>query len=80
MITVNIEKAKTIAHNIRRFARLQEFAPFDSEFLIPSLQKRAETERQKIRDKYSLILKKIDSANRIETLKQIVDDLNKSSN
>jgi hypothetical protein len=29
MITININKAKTIAHDVRRAARAEEFKPFD---------------------------------------------------
>jgi len=36
MITVNIDKAKAIAHDKRRAARAAEFAPLDIKATIPS--------------------------------------------
>ncbi len=36
MITINLDKAKTIAHEKRRAARSAEFAPLDIKATIPS--------------------------------------------
>ncbi len=36
MITINIDKAKAIAHDKRRQARSAEFAPLDIKATIPS--------------------------------------------
>jgi len=54
MITVNLNKAKTISHDKRRDARAKEFAPFDEVIMkqIPGNDATvAEAARQVIRDK-----------------------------
>ena len=38
MITVNITKAKTIAHDMRRAARADEFKPHDGIIMKPALK------------------------------------------
>ena len=53
MITINIDKAKTIAHDKRREARSAEFAPLDIKATIPSEATAAETARVAIRAKYA---------------------------
>ncbi len=53
MITINIDKAKAIAHDKRRQARSAEFAPLDIKATIPSEATAAEAARQVIRDKYA---------------------------
>jgi len=72
MISVNMEKAKQIAHEKRRAARAKEFAPLDVKATIPSEASIAEAERQEIREKYSVMQSKIDSANSVEELKAII--------
>jgi hypothetical protein len=64
MITININKAKTIAHDVRRAARAEEFKPFDDAIAkqIPGQAQGAEAERQKIRDKYAQMQTAIDAA------------------
>lgn len=64
-VRVNLNKAKTIAHNIRRARRAEEFAPLDKIIAaqIPGNDfAQAEAQRQIIRDKYSLIQQQIDDA------------------
>jgi len=64
-VKVNLNKAKTIAHNIRRARRAEEFAPLDKIIAaqIPGNDfAQAEVQRQIIRDKYSLIQQQIDDA------------------
>lgn len=73
MITINIEKAKTIAHEQRRIARAAEFAPLDIKATIPSQATAAESARKAIRDRYAVIQSDIDSATEITTLKNIVN-------
>ena len=51
MITINIDKAKAIAHDIRRAARAEEFKPLDVKATIPAEAAEAEAARQAVRDK-----------------------------
>jgi hypothetical protein len=75
MITVNLDKAKGIAHDKRRAARAEEFAPLDIKATIPAEATEAEAARQVVRDKYATIQTNIDSAADVDALKAIVDDL-----
>ena len=75
MITINIDKAKTIAHVARRAARSAEFAPLDIKATIPSEAVAAEQARQVVREKYAMIQTQIDAANDVATLKNIVEAL-----
>jgi hypothetical protein len=72
MITINIDKAKAIGHDIRRAEREKEFAPLDAVIAkqIPGKDAQAaEAERQKIRDKYAVIQQEIDAAATPEEIK-----------
>ena len=69
MITINIDKAKTIAHDIRRSARSAEFAPLDIKATIPSEAATAEVARQVIRDKYATMQTAIDAATTTNEIK-----------
>jgi hypothetical protein len=69
MITINISKAKTIAHEKRREARSIEFAPLDIKATIPSEATAAEVARQVIRDKYSAMQTAIDAATTSDQIK-----------
>ena len=65
MITVDMTKAKTIGHELRRTKRAAEFAPLDELIAkqIPSTDTVAvEAQRQAIRDKYAVIQTDIDAA------------------
>jgi len=75
MITINLDKAKNIAHEVRRQKRSEEFAPLDIKATIPSEAVAAEAQRQAIRDKYAAIQNDIDSAPAIPELKMIVEML-----
>lgn len=78
MIKVNIDKAKTIAHDKRRAARSSEFAPHDEIIAkrIPGTAEAvAEAARAAIREKYAVIQDEIDSAEDVDTLKAIVSSL-----
>ena len=68
MITINIDKAKTIAHDKRRQARSAEFAPLDIKATIPSEAVAAEAERALIRTKYAEMQAEIDAATTINAL------------
>jgi hypothetical protein len=69
MITINLDKAKNIAHDIRKARRSDEFAPLDIKATIPSEAVTAEAERQLIRDKYAVIQENINAATNTEQLK-----------
>ena len=72
MITINIDKAKAIAHDKRREARSSEFAPLDIKATIPSeatAAVAAEAARQAVRDKYATMQTAIDSATTTDEIK-----------
>ena len=72
MITINIDKAKTIAHDMRRAAREEEFKPLDAIIMkqIPGNDvAQVEAARQAIRDKYANIQLKIDAAQTPDEIK-----------
>ena len=69
MITINIDKAKTIAHDIRRTARSAEFAPLDIKATIPFEATAAEAARQVIRNKYAAMQTAIDAATTTDQIK-----------
>ena len=72
MIRVNLDKAKIIAHNMRRNMRAEEFALFDKIIAaqIPGNDLvKAEAERAKIRDKYAVMQISIDKAKTPDQIK-----------
>ena len=72
MITINMDKAKEIAHGIRRDLRGAEFAPLDDLIArqVPGSDFAAiEAERQVIRDKYAEMQAQIEAAKTVEALK-----------
>ena len=65
MITVNINKAKSIAHDRRRAARAEEFKPHDEVIMkqIPGVDNTAaEAARVAIRAKYAAMQNQIEAA------------------
>ena len=73
MIVVNLDKAKVIAHDLRRAARAKEFAPHDEVIAkqIPGASAtEAEAARSDIRAKYARVQSAIDVAENIEELKR----------
>lgn len=72
MITINIDKAKNIAHDKRREARSAEFAPLDIKATIPSEATAAETARQAIREKYAAMQTQIDAASTVDEIKAVM--------
>jgi hypothetical protein len=68
-ITININKAKNIAHDARRTARSAEFAPLDIKATIPSEATAAEAARQAVRDKYTTMQTAIDAATTTDAIK-----------
>jgi hypothetical protein len=78
MIVINIDKAKGIAHDIRRAKRAEEFAPYDEIIMkqIPDANEtEAEASRQAIRDKYATIQTNIDAIADVESLTTLVSEL-----
>ena len=76
MITINIEKAKEIAHKERRIVREAEFAPYDeiiSKKIPGTAEEQAEAARQSIREKYAMIQEQIDSSSDADELLSIVN-------
>jgi len=69
MITINITKAKNIAHDARRTARSAEFAPLDIKATIPSEATAAETARAAVRAKYASMQTAIDAATTPDEIK-----------
>lgn len=73
MIIVNIDKAKVIAHSIRRYKRTKEFAPLDIKATIPVEAAAAETARQVVRDKYAAMQTAIDDAQTADEIKTAIE-------
>jgi hypothetical protein len=72
MITINITKAKDIAHDIRREARAAEFKPYDEVIMkqIPGNgATAAESARAAIRTKYTDMQIAIDAASTVDEIK-----------
>lgn len=75
MITINMTKAKVIAHDIRRAARAEEFKPHDEVIMkqIPGIDAQAaEAARQAIREKYAVMQADIDAAATPDEIKQVL--------
>ena len=71
-LTINIDKAKTIAHDKRREARSAEFAPLDIKATIPSEAAAAEEARAAIRAKYAAMQTAIDAATTVDEIKGVL--------
>lgn len=72
MISINLDKAKGIAHDMRRAKRAAEFAPLDVQATIPAMAAQAEAARQAIREKYAEMQQQIDAAQSPDQLKEII--------
>lgn len=75
MITINIDKAKAIAHDMRRAARTAEFAPLDEVIAkkIPGTDEQAiEVQRQNVREKYAVMQTQIDNADNVDAIKAVL--------
>ena len=74
MITINVTKAKAIAHDIRRAARAEEFKPYDEAIAkqIPGQMEGAEAARAAIRAKYAAMQTAIDAATTVEEIKAVI--------
>lgn len=71
MIVINIDKAKVVAHDMRRAARAEEFRPYDDAIAkqIPGQAEGAEAARQVIREKYAAMQTAIDAAQDVDGIK-----------
>jgi hypothetical protein len=74
-VVVNLNKAKEIAHEVRRRARIVEMAPLDTKSTIPFEAVAAEEARQVLRDKYAGLQADIDAATDAVALKTIMEQL-----
>ena len=75
MITINLDKAKVIAHDKRRAARAEEFKPHDDVIMkqIPGKDAQAaEGARQVIRDKYAALQTAMDATTTVDQLKELL--------
>lgn len=76
MIRINTDKAKAIAHDLRRQARAAEFAPHDRVIAaqIPGTDAlAAEAQRAAIRQKYAEMQAKIDAAETPDEIKAALE-------
>ena len=75
-VSEGTEKAKEIAHDLRRISREAELSPLDKEisFVIGDAIKVAEVEaqRQEIRNKYEQVETEIDSVSNVEELRAVI--------
>jgi acyl-CoA reductase-like NAD-dependent aldehyde dehydrogenase len=77
MISIDMTKAKDIAHEKRRGARAEEFKPYDEVIMkqIPGVSaEQAEAARQAIREKYSTLQSQMDAAQTAEELKALLPE------
>jgi hypothetical protein len=77
MISIDMTKAKDIAHEKRRAARAEEFKPYDEVIMkqIPGVDaQQAEAARQTIREKYATLQAQMDAAQTADELKALVPE------
>ena len=77
MISIDMTKAKDIAHEKRRAARAEEFKPYDEVIMkqIPGNDyTEAEAARQAIREKYAPLQAQMDAAQTPEQLKALLPE------
>jgi hypothetical protein len=77
MISIDMTKAKDIAHEKRRAARAEEFKPYDEVIMkqIPGVSaQQAEASRQAIREKYATMQTQMDAAQTPEQLKTLLPE------
>ena len=78
MIKINIDKAKDIAHTVRREVRNEEFKPFDeiiSKQIPGNSFTEAENARIMIRQKYDAIQTQIDNSQTVDEIKSVLDSI-----
>jgi acyl-CoA reductase-like NAD-dependent aldehyde dehydrogenase len=77
MISIDMTKAKDIAHEKRRAARAEEFKPYDEVIMkqIPGADaQQAEAARQAIRKKYATLQAQMDAAQTADELKALLPE------
>jgi hypothetical protein len=77
MISIDMTKAKDIAHEKRRAARAEEFKPYDEVIMkqIPGVDaQQAEAARQAIREKYAALQAQMDAAQTADELKALLPE------
>jgi len=76
-ITIDLDKAKDVAHHHRRIARNTEMKQYDDIIAkqIPGETEAAEAERVKIRAKYTTKQTEIDACTDIDSLQAIIDEM-----
>ena len=72
MITVDMTKAKVIAHDSRRATRNAAFAPLDIKATIPSESEAAEAARATIRSNDAALQTQMDAASDADALKALM--------
>jgi len=72
MITVDMTKAKVIAHDARRAARNADFAPLDIKATIPAEAEAAEAARATIRSIDAALQVSMDAASDAASLKALM--------
>ncbi len=75
MIKVDLQKAKALAHDVRRAKRNEKFAPLDIKATIPGEAVEAENQRQVIRETDQAAQLLIDDAVDVDELKQTLNSL-----
>jgi hypothetical protein len=78
MININLDKAKAIAHDLRRQQRAVEFAPLDQVIAarIPGTDPEAiEEKREAIREKYADIQIAINAAKTPDEIKAAIEEV-----
>ena len=76
-IRIDLNRAKNIAHDMRRAARAEEFKPHDEVIMkqIPGVDaQQAEAARQAIREKYATLQAQMDAAQTPEQLKALLPE------
>ena len=77
-LTINLDKAKAIGHDIRRQQRAAEFAPLDKVIAarIPGQDLDAlEAERQAVREKYAEVQASIEAAQTPDEIKAALQEV-----
>ena len=72
MITINMTKARNIAHDARRATRNAAFAPLDIKATIPAEATQAEADRAAIRVSDAALQVSMDAASDADSLKALM--------
>ena len=72
MITIDLPKAKLIAHDARRATRNAAFAHLDIKATVPHLADAAEADRAVIRRDFASLQVSMDAASNVDELKALM--------